>query len=137
MGFGNIQKSKSQANTSNDSSTATFDERIAAADQAQAFRAGNDLNTGIAVTGGGQESVTSVSVESGDLNFLRDVAAGIATLTEDVLSRNNELATDAMLKVSDVKSTGLTEGATQLQKTVLIGLVIGVLAIFALGLFKR
>jgi hypothetical protein len=137
MGFGNIQKSKSSAETSNDASTKTFDERIAAADQAQAFRAGGDLNTGIAVTGGGQESVTSVSVESGDLNFLRDVAAGIATLTEDVLSRNNELATDAMLKVSDVKSTGLTEGATQLQKTVLIGLVIGVLAIFALGLFKR
>lgn len=119
--------SASQAQTSSYNATTTIDERIAAADQA------------VAVRGGGDASETNVnySISTMDTELIRDLALGVGDLTKNIAANSNQLATDAILKISDVKSTGLTEGATDLQKTVLLGLGLGVLALFGFALMKR
>lgn len=123
MGFGNIQSTPTKTNQN--WVTQTFDERVAAADQ------------GIALRNEGGDANVSYNIQASDSELLRDLALGVGDLVNNVLTSSQAVTSDALAKVSDVKTTGLTDGATSLQKTVLIGLAIGVAGLMALTIFRK
>ena len=119
--------SESSSKTQSSQTTNTIDERIAGADQA------------VAVRGGGDKSTTEVnySIQTVDTDLLRDLASGAANLTANLLKSNQDITGDALAKVSDVKTTALSDSSASLQKTVLLGLVLGLAAIAALFMMRK
>jgi hypothetical protein len=120
--------SRASTQSQQQTSTNTIDERIASADQA------------VAVRGGGDASTTTVNYQLTTVpnELLLALASGAKDLAENLTSEFagnvSTLAQNYSGSIGSLKQTELTGGASDLQRTVLIGLVIGVGAVAVLTL---
>jgi hypothetical protein len=137
MGTGNVSAPKNDT-TSN---SYAIDQRLAAADQGMVVRGGEGANSNTTLNVSSADATTLRDIASGAFDFLKVAATQqgelVKAVSDSSASGNQAVLTSALDTVSALKQTELTGGASDLQKTVLIGLAIGVGGMILLSFSRK
>ena len=131
--------SEQQAQTSSTQTTENIDNRVAAGNNGQAIRVGDNGQTNITLNS--SDATTLQAIASGAMNLLTTLSNNqndlLTSVNQTTTGSNQALLQSALGSIETLKQTELTGGASNLQKTVLIGLGLGVAGMIAVTLVRR